>query len=75
MILRQTIMFFPKDSSDLVKVEIYTDDKVINGLWNLDNNTVLLNDKLYGHFRDCNTQSLQRKFFDSLQKVSSYLIS
>ncbi|WP_018614795.1 hypothetical protein [Segetibacter koreensis] len=73
MTLRQTIMFFPKGETEVVKIEIYVydDSSGDNGFWNVDTNKVALTPSLYSQFRSLDTQVAQRKFFEQLRKVSS----
>ncbi|MDB5193147.1 MAG: hypothetical protein JWQ96_2710 [Segetibacter sp.] len=77
MTLRQTIMFIPKGELNVVRIEVYVADEHATfgtGLWNIDENKILLSPSLYSEFRTCKTQLLQRKFFDGLRKVSSRLL-
>ena len=68
-------MFIPKGDVEVMQVKIYTDDKApVPGLWNVDNNTVLLTYDNYLHLRACNSQADQKKFFSQLRKVSFSLI-
>ncbi len=68
-------MFIPKGEIEVLKVEIYTSPTITTkGLWNLDNNKVILSDKLYNEYRSCETQNEQRKFFAGLKQVSNQLL-
>ncbi len=71
MLLRNTLMFIPKGEVEVIKVMIYTSEIITeNGIWNIDNNKIILPDKLYNEYRSCKTQKEQRKFFDQLKQVS-----
>ncbi len=75
MLLRNTLMFIPKGGVEVVKVMIYTSETITTaGLWNIDNNKVILSDRLYYEYRSCKTQNEQRKFFDQLKQVSNQLL-
>ncbi|MBA2760564.1 MAG: hypothetical protein H0U39_01125 [Segetibacter sp.] len=75
MLLRNTLMFIPKGEVEVIKVMIYTSEIITeNGVWNIDNNKVILSDKLYNEYRGCKTQNEQRKFFAQLKQVSNQLL-
>ena len=72
MQLRNTIIFIPKGEVEIVKVEIYVAEEVEGpGYWNIDENKVLLSPGMYSIFRSYSKQQEQRKFFDTLRKVST----
>ncbi len=75
MLLRNTLMFIPKGEVEVIKVMIYTSEIITeNGVWNIDNNKVILSDNLYNQYRSCKTQNEQRKFFARLKQVSNQLL-
>jgi hypothetical protein len=67
-------MFIPKGETDVIQIRIYTSESVVQGLWNVENNHVLLSPSLYSDFRNLKLQSQQKEFFSHLKKVSSSLL-
>jgi hypothetical protein len=73
MTLRKTIFIASKESSDIITVKIFTADHVHlskRGIWNIDNNTIMLSPDMYNQFAVLKNQDEQRKFFMDLKKVS-----
>jgi hypothetical protein len=63
-----TIIFVADGAT--IRIEIYVDELFSAGIWDIDNNRVVSDSKIYSQFRNCTTQKEQRNFFDSLFKVS-----
>lgn len=73
MTLRKTIFIATKNSDELVEVKIYTADHIdlaARGLWNVDNNSIMLSPEMYNHFLSLDNQEQQRKFFIDLKQIS-----
>lgn len=69
-------MFIPKGETDVLKIYIYTSENIgETGMWNIDENKVLLSNALYSEFRNLRLQTEQKKFFQQLRKVSHHLFS
>ena len=69
-----TIMFIPPGETEVVKIEVrvnYHLESATAGLWNLDNNQVMLSPAMFNQFRACKTQKEQGAFFSQLHKISS----
>jgi hypothetical protein len=68
-------MFIPPGMSRPISVKIFTHPEMKDGLWNVDNNHVVMSPSMYASLRDIKgDQVRQRKFFGSLRQVSKTLI-
>lgn len=75
MYLVKTIYFIPAGEKDVLKIEIYVEDEIMEfGFWNIDTNIVLLSHHAYSEFKSLRSQALQSQFFSRLKKVSNLLL-
>ena len=73
-VLLSTFMFIPNGQADVIRISFYLSDHA--GLWDIDRNHVYVNHAVWSQWRDCrNNQPAQKKFFDSLRRVSNTLLT
>ena len=71
------LSLYPNDGPPVyitIKYVSMLDGAEIGGVWDVETNHIALNWRMYSEFVNIETQKDKKHFFDSLHKVSNYLI-